>query len=606
MDGEEPRLGQKASAYVVEKTGIGYVDELSGVPDWTANYGYVTVCTYLYLIDQGTLKLEDVHEKIKLHFTCGGLLYSSIPDAYDLALGMTGTLDCLSDEQNDLLKMYGFNTKTILPTTFKRKPESALNFRQFQRDPGYQVFLLKSGSWDEYFTMVITEIRQEMNDGRAILVFFESQWHLERFHEHMKKRVVKLTKAPLLLGDRDQTLQERQATITQAVRAFTFTLVTQSYGRGTDFVCQNENLERYNGVHLIITFMPPNASQRTQFLGRTNRQGNQGSARFMMWEDDLKYLGATELEKNSEEWAHTSLDEYLTFKAKELEAARYKQMRESHVMNEKIHKDTVTACSHAVAGQYVQAAEKFQSVMQQSNKQQASSINSVDVCFLMDCTGSMSRWIKACQDRIVEIAEYLKNAVEEQSPTATIRMAFVAYRDFEPKGEGWKAEYDGLVKFDFTEDIEAMKKCVRSQSASGGDDGPEDICGGLEKVKELHWQADLKHVFHIADAPCHGGKYHSCRDNFEDGDPKGRVPELQLEELLGDGSDSFNKIVFSFIKIGSETDRMLTVWNNYLRTVALKPIRVIDLSDADSETVDQEFAAAVEAAVVKEIVAHSK
>jgi hypothetical protein len=39
----------------------------------------------------------------------------------------------------------------------------------------------------------------------------------------------------------------------------------------------------------------------------------------------------------------------------------------------------------------------------------------------------------------------------------------------------------------------------------------EDIVGGLNKVLELNWTSNTRLVVHIADAPCHGKKYHNER-----------------------------------------------------------------------------------------------
>ena len=52
----------------------------------------------------------------------------------------------------------------------------------------------------------------------------------------------------------------------------------------------------------------------------------------------------------------------------------------------------------------------------------------VEVCFVMDCTGSMARSINACQEKVITIAENIREHCEE---SMKIRMAFVAYRDYQ-------------------------------------------------------------------------------------------------------------------------------------------------------------------------------
>jgi myosin protein heavy chain len=50
--------------------------------------------------------------------------------------------------------------------------------------------------------------------------------------------------------------------------------------------------------------------------------------------------------------------------------------------------------------------------------------------------------------------------------------------------------------------------------ADGGDDGPEDVAGGFKKALEQDWRAKSRYAVLIADAPCHGRKYHTFHDNY--------------------------------------------------------------------------------------------
>jgi hypothetical protein len=50
---------------------------------------------------------------------------------------------------------------------------------------------------------------------------------------------------------------------------------------------------------------------------------------------------------------------------------------------------------------------------------------SLDMMFIIDCTGSMSRWIDACKTEIKSIIDFLRN----QHLNIKIRVSIVAYRD---------------------------------------------------------------------------------------------------------------------------------------------------------------------------------
>ena len=93
---------------------------------------YVTAFTYLHLLDQGSLTMQDVKAHVKLQPCCGTLSYSKIPTYYTYCLGMTGTLECLTKVcvtvpvkfSNALNLFSSFYTRvlksTLLPSGAKR------------------------------------------------------------------------------------------------------------------------------------------------------------------------------------------------------------------------------------------------------------------------------------------------------------------------------------------------------------------------------------------------------------------------------------------------------------------------------------------------------
>lgn len=64
-----------------------------------------------------------------------------------------------------------------------------------------------------------------------------------------------------------------------------------------------------------------------------------------------------------------------------------------------------------------------------------------------------------------------------------------------------------------------------------GKDVPEDVAGGLQHATQLSWKSPIRLCMLIADAPCHGSMYHSCRDNYPTGCPKGLDPSKLLYTL---------------------------------------------------------------------------
>jgi Mg-chelatase subunit ChlD len=119
----------------------------------------------------------------------------------------------------------------------------------------------------------------------------------------------------------------------------------------------------------------------------------------------------------------------------------------------------------------------------------------IEVCFVLDTTGSMSGLIEGAKQKIWSIA----NEMVAAKPTPEIRIGLIGYRD---RGD----EY--VVKaFSLTNDIDAVYAHLRAFRAGGGGDTPESVNEALhEAVNQMDWSQDrsvLKIIFLVGDAPPH-------------------------------------------------------------------------------------------------------
>lgn len=120
----------------------------------------------------------------------------------------------------------------------------------------------------------------------------------------------------------------------------------------------------------------------------------------------------------------------------------------------------------------------------------------VDVCFVVDCTSSMSIWIAAVKDKVMDIV----SAVKRENDCGEVRVAFVGYRDY--------FDTERFILVDFTTDLTTFRADIAHVTAVGGGDIPEDMAGGLWQASQLSWRARTRSLIVIADAPCHGRDYH--------------------------------------------------------------------------------------------------
>lgn len=119
----------------------------------------------------------------------------------------------------------------------------------------------------------------------------------------------------------------------------------------------------------------------------------------------------------------------------------------------------------------------------------------IEVCFVLDTTGSMGGLIEGAKDKIWSIA----NEMVAAKPTPEIRFGLIGYRD---KGDAYVTKVD-----DLTDDIDDIYTKLMKFEAQGGGDTPESVNQALnEAVTKMSWSESrdvLKLIFLVGDAPPH-------------------------------------------------------------------------------------------------------
>lgn len=119
----------------------------------------------------------------------------------------------------------------------------------------------------------------------------------------------------------------------------------------------------------------------------------------------------------------------------------------------------------------------------------------IEVCFVLDTTGSMSGLIEGAKLKIWSIA----NRMVATRPVPQLKVALIGYRD---RGDAYVT-----TRFDLSDDIDAVYANLQGFQAAGGGDGPESVNQALsEAVNRISWSADrevLKIVFLVGDFPPH-------------------------------------------------------------------------------------------------------
>ena len=203
----------------------------------------------------------------------------------------------------------------------------------------------------------------------------------------------------------------------------------------------------------------------------------------------------------------------------------------------------------------------------------------VDLCFLIDCTRSMDKYITEVKDKIQLMVAEMRQRFKDLK----LYISFVGYRD----------HCDGanrIVSLGFTDSISSFTRFVQNIRTRGGGDVCEDVFGGMEAVCKLNWLHPTRILFHVCDAPCHGRRFHHGEvDDYPDGDPR----NLNIETLLRKIQEY--RIAYWFARLNPSTDKMIEEFakvmagDNQVHTVNLQNVN--DLMPAVSQSISESIIA---------------
>ena len=127
----------------------------------------------------------------------------------------------------------------------------------------------------------------------------------------------------------------------------------------------------------------------------------------------------------------------------------------------------------------------------------SASENALDLCFVIDTTGSMNDDIDDARRNMKQILGTLS------SKTSDYRVALVDYRDFRESSRDIR-DYPSRVQLEFTSDDNRVLEAISSLELGHGGDDPETVYSGLMEAARLPWRTEAKKVIIVlGDAPPH-------------------------------------------------------------------------------------------------------
>ena len=123
-------------------------------------------------------------------------------------------------------------------------------------------------------------------------------------------------------------------------------------------------------------------------------------------------------------------------------------------------------------------------------------LNQVDICFVIDTTGSMSSFIQAAKQHLLNMISTLGaiNGLDWQ-------VGLVEYRDHPPQDRSFVVKTYALTK-----DLAKMQKSIQALKADGGGDQAEAVYDGLAAAcQQMSWRDhSCRFAILVGDAPPHG------------------------------------------------------------------------------------------------------
>ncbi|CAF4303167.1 unnamed protein product [Rotaria sp. Silwood2] len=467
----------QSSTYIVLNDKIVYVEGESVVENVV--HGYDTIWAYYYENENGFISQNSLETNVGIIINCGTFSYAEMPHEFAYITGVTGTLKTLAESEKNILKtIYHIDKNTYMPSVFGKSN------RNYNSANDVQVVNVS-----EYFMRIRGEIDTMRSAQRPILVFFESEEKLLAFYD--SPELLSLKHNVQIITEKVST-KERELCVKRAATDGRVTLLTRIFGRGTDFICRNQQVLANGGIHVLQTFFSEELSEEYQIMGRGARQGDRGSYRILLLDSDLEWvLGADWKEQipiitGSTLYATLDRGRNMLYESKcAAKQVGIEQCKREHQASRNFMK--------ALSEGDIDAVKMFL-VEQNGGVSTVSEISRT--VLLMDATCSMSNLLSATKDTVCTMFERASGILEGKGLSKdSFSMQFAIYRNYNSRENkilevsSWQTKGSHLRAF--------MNRIVPE-----GGWGEEAIEIGLwHAVKESEKQDEISQVILIGDAP---------------------------------------------------------------------------------------------------------
>jgi len=343
--------------------------------------------------------------------------------------------------------VYGVTRNTYCPSVFGK------NNILWNKGEGIRI-----ENRDDYFNTITKEIKRHINDDKAVLVFFETMKNLIEYRDSIATQTIKDIK----IVTEEVTPEEKEMLIKRATFSKSVTLFTRMFGRGTDFVCNDQRVISKGGVHVLMTFLSLELSEETQIRGRTGRQGADGTFSMILLDAKLERFGITDQDiKNLANMDGEKKYKFLDDKRQACFTEKYKGREEKVEKAEEEHIESMKFLS-ALRQNDVGFVKEF---LEKHNKGaelvEAQAVSKTLV--LMDATGSMDSLLDKAKSTVHDVFQRAQNMLANNAP---FLIQFAVYRNYNVdhslllQHSPWESKAENIKKF---------MDCIRTDGGLGNE-----------------------------------------------------------------------------------------------------------------------------------------
>ncbi|CAL6013590.1 Helicase-related_protein [Hexamita inflata] len=429
----------QSQEYEVVNGLIGYKDQDSVSTNIV--YGYKTLFAYYQEVENRNIKDTELQNRIGLQINCGNYSYAEIPKKYKHIIGVTGTLDTLSVTEKKLLaNEYKINKFSFIPSVYG---SNQLNFAKDSKD------FIKIQTPNDYFQAIANEITLRSQNGTVpVLVFFESSAKLDKFYKSAEFQKTRKRNRVQTLTE-NNSAADKESIVKNSVQPETISLFTREFGRGTDFICYDKNIDRLGGVHVIQTFFSDELSEEKQIKGRTARQGNSGSYSLVLLDQELEKYKIGQQEINQMKAKNNSY--YSTIDPMRRTFIENTYPEHMRYINEILddHNKAIELLN-AILNRNITKIKMF---LIEMNKSCGLEFGKSKTLILMDATGSMTHLIHKTKNTIKRMFDNAYTILRENHYDEGFNVMIAAYRNYSSgiefilQSSGWETQPENLHRF---------------------------------------------------------------------------------------------------------------------------------------------------------------